>query len=300
MASSAISSGIGVILPLLLVYFGGGIEWSAYFKSAVIICSAGIIMYLICFATVREHVVPDPQQQIDFRLGLKNIYQNKPLLLVQFSNLMVILGKVVRGTFGYYFFSYNIGKLEYMSIYSTISIFAGIAGSALFIFLAKYIGKKNIMFILTIGYVAASAVIYMTGWSNLFIFFACNAVAGVCSSGQSVGVNAMMADTMEYGEWKTGQRNEGVITSTRCFVSKIAAAIGGVLVAAVIGLTGYNGGAEVQSMATLNAFHFMISAGCALVTIVGVVPLVFYDLTEAKHAEIVKELAERKANQDKQ
>ena len=35
-----------------------------------------------------------------------------------------------------------------------------------------------------------------------------------------VCVNAMMMDTIEYGEWKTGQRNEAMITSTRCFVTK--------------------------------------------------------------------------------
>ena len=109
-----------------------------------------------------------------------------------------------------------------------------------------------------------------------------------------VGVNAMMADTMEYGEWMTGQRNEGVITSTRCFVTKCANAIGGVAVAAVIGLTGYTG-SGAQSATTLHGFHFMMSLACAIIMILAIVPLFFHNLTEEKHAQIVAELAARKA-----
>jgi len=105
---------------------------------------------------------------------------------------------------------------------------------------------------------------------------------------------AMMADTIEYGEWKTGQRNEGMITSTRCFVTKLVMAISGVLVAFVIGAFGYVPGAE-QTLEVQNAFHTMMTLVCAGVMLVGVVPMFFYKLTEEKHAQIMEELAARKA-----
>ena len=44
---------------------------------------------------------------------------------------------------------------------------------------------------------------------------------------------------MSMGEWMTGQRNEGVITSTRTLITKAASALVGVAVAAVLTMTGY-------------------------------------------------------------
>lgn len=294
-ASNAVTGTIGIVLPLMLVRFGGAHQWSSYFKSAVIICGFAIVMYLICFGTVREHVTPDPQQKIDFKLGLKNIYQNKPLLFVQISNVLLLFGLIVRGSFGYYYYSYNYGNLEYMAVASTIGLFTGIGGSLLFIFFIRFMGKRTLMFLYTIVYVASCVVTYFIGWNHIYVFFVCNAICALASNGMMVGVNAMIADTMDYGEWKIGQRNEGVITSTRCFFTKLAAAAGGVLFAAILGITGYANGAAEQSMTVLNGFHFMMSFGSAIITILAVVPMFFYKLTEKRHAEIMAELAARKA-----
>ena len=75
-----------------------------------------------------------------------------------------------------------------------------------------------------------------------------------------VCVNAMMMDTIEYGEWKTGQRNEAMITSTRCFVTKCVMAVAGIAVAAVIGLTGYIPQETVQPVNVLKFFPLCIYA----------------------------------------
>lgn len=106
----------------------------------------------------------------------------------------------------------------------------------------------------------------------------------------------MMADTIEYGEWKTGQRNEAMITSTRCFVTKCVMAVSAIIVTTTIGVTGYVQGAAEQATSVLNGIHGMYSLGVAAVVILGVIPMFFYKLTEKRHAEIMAELAARKAN----
>ena len=111
-----------------------------------------------------------------------------------------------------------------------------------------------------------------------------------------VCVNAMMMDTIEYGEWKTGQRNEAMITSTRCFVTKCVMAVAGIAAAAVIGLTGYIPQETVQPVNVLNSFHFVYTLVSAGIIILAVVPMLFYKLTEKRHAEIMEELAARKAS----
>ena len=293
-ASNAIAGVIGIVLPIALAKFGGAGEPSAYFKSAMIVAIFGVTMYMICFGLTREHVAPDPQQKFDFKLALKNIYLNKPLMLLQISNAFILLAIIMRYSFNYYYCQYNLGSLEYMSILSIIALFASPAGGLLFPTFAKKFGKKNTMLALVAIYVTAATVMFVGGWSTPVIIFICYGLSGVCSGASMVAVNAMMMDTIEYGEWKTGQRNEGLITSTRCFVSKVVNACVGVIIATVIGITGYMPQVE-QTMYTLNAFHFVYTLGCALCMVIAIVPLLFYNLTEKRHAEIMAELAARKA-----
>ena len=292
--SSAITGIIGVVMPLALAAFGGSTEWKAYFITASIVAVFGAVMYMICFKTTREHVVPENTEKFNLKLGIKSVVTNKPLLIVQISNAVGLLAMILRGNFNYYYCMYNLGSLEVMSVLSLISTFASIAGSVLFIFLAKHFDKKYVMFMLSGGYIAACLIHYFSGWDNLGLIYVTSAISGACCGGFMVAVMAMMADTIEYGEWKTGQRNEGMITSTRCFVTKLVMAISGVVVAFVMGIFGYDPGAA-QSVEVLNAFHTMMTLVCAGTMVIGVIPMFFYNLTEKKHAEIMAELAARKA-----
>ena len=293
-ASNAIAGIVGIVMPLALDAFGGSGNASAYFIPAAILAVFGMTMYLISFALVREHVKPDPKQKFEVGLALKNIYTNKPLLLLQFSNIFVLLAIVMRMSFNFYYCQYNMGDLKYMAVLSTIQLICSVLGGLLFPILAKLLGKKNTMFTLAGVYAVSAMALFFTGWGNPMVLYISYAVSSVCAGCFIVSVNAMMMDTMEYGEWKTGQRNEGLITSTRCFVSKLVMAFVGIIVAAVVGLTGYVP-QVAQTAQTLNAFHFVYTAGCALCMVAAVIPIFFYDLTEKKHAEIIAELAARKA-----
>lgn len=292
--SSAISGIVGTVMPFALAYFGGASDWKAYFKVAAIVAVFGIVMYSISARMVKEHVVPEDNEKFSLKLGIKSVVTNKPLFLVQICNMVGLLAMIMRGNFQYYYCRYNLGGIEIMGVLSLISTIMTVVGSLLFLVLSKKFGKKNIMFLLAGGYIAACLVHYFAGWENLTLIFICSAVSGMCVGAFNVSVMAMMADTIEYGEWKTGQRNEGMITSTRCFVTKLVMAISGVLVAFVIGAFGYVPGAE-QTLEVQNAFHTMMTLVCAGVMLVGVVPMFFYKLTEEKHAQIMEELAARKA-----
>lgn len=292
-SSNAITSAVGIVMPLALIYFGGASSWSAYFKSALIIAAFAIVMYLLCFGMTREHVQPDPSQKFSLKLGVKCVFNNKPLLCIQVVNAISLLALIMKGNFGYYYARYNLGDMSIMAVRSTISIIFGLIGSLAFIFLAKRIWKKKIMFMLASGYIVCCVTLYFAGWGNVMVIYGLDAISSICTSGLMVGVNAMMADTVEYGEWKTGQRSEGMITATRCFVSKLVAAVSGVFVAFVIGTSGYVPGAE-QSLSTLKSFHFVLTLGCAGIMLVALIPIFFYTLTEDKHAEIMVELAARK------
>lgn len=295
--SSAISSIIGMIMPFALVYFGGASDAWAYFKVAGIVAIFGAVMYFISAKTVKEHVTPEDSEKFSLKLGLKSVFTNKPLLCVQICNLIGLLAMIMRGNFMYFYSRYNLGGIEIMGILSLIGTVGTVAGSIIFIALSKKMDKRTIMFLLVGVYVASCMVHFFAGWENMVIIYICSAVSSACLGAYMVSVMAMMADTIEYGEWKTGQRNEGMITSTRCFITKLAMAVSGVVVAFVIGIFGYVQNAE-QTIQVQSAFHNMMTLVCAVVMLLSVIPMFFYTLTEKRHAEIMQELAQRKALKD--
>lgn len=295
MASNVITGLIGIIMPLALNRLGAR-QWTSYFYVAAIIAVFGVIMYVCCFKMVREHVIPDDTKKFSLKLALQNIFSNQPLLCVQLSNIFCLLALILRGNFNYYYCMYNLGNLDIMAVMNTIGLIGSIVGSLLFISISKHVGKKKCLYALVTVYVVAHTVLYFAGWTNVAIIYICSTVSSLVGSAAMICVNAMMADTIEYGEWKTGQRNEALITSTRCFVTKVVSALSVFAVAAVLGLTGYTGNIDVQPISTLNSFHFMYSMFCSGVMILAVVPMFFYKLDEKRHAEIMEELAARKAN----
>ena len=87
-----------------------------------------------------------------------------------------------------------------------------------------------------------------------------------------------------------------MITSTRCFVTKCVSALAGVAVLVVIGTTGMDPNAAVQAPAVLDGFHLLFTLINAAIMAFAALPMFFYKLTEKRHAEIMVELAERKAD----
>jgi glucuronide carrier protein len=105
---------------------------------------------------------------------------------------------------------------------------------------------------------------------------------------------ALEADTVEYGEWKTGVRTEGITYAVFSFTRKTGQAIGGAVAAYALAIGGYAAGAEVQTASA----ELGIRAGAALVPavfiVLAVLVMLAYPLTDRRHAEIVAEIAERR------
>jgi glucuronide carrier protein len=113
------------------------------------------------------------------------------------------------------------------------------------------------------------------------------------------GVNtvsfALQADTVEYGEWKTGLRTEGASYSIFSFTRKVGQALGAAAASYTIGLGGYLSGATSQPDSAVAAIKTAAGIVPAAVILGAIAVMSAYPLTEAKFQEIVRELAERRA-----
>jgi Na+/melibiose symporter-like transporter len=104
---------------------------------------------------------------------------------------------------------------------------------------------------------------------------------------------SMLADTVEYGEWKTGKRSESIIFSIGTFSALLSGAIGGAVPGYWLSLSGYVANA-VQKAPALDAMNMMLSWAAAIALLIMTIILFFYNLSEKRYAEILKELETRR------
>lgn len=183
--------------------------------------------------------------------GLVNaIFKNDQLLYTGISMALFMIGYMTTTSFGLYFFKYAYGD---ESMYSTFAIILGISQIvALIIFplVSKYFERMKLytfaMILVFVGYVifffAPIGTMLFIGIAGMLIF-----------TGQAF-IQLMMlmflADTVEYGQWKSGKRNDSITFSLQPFINKIGGAISSGIVSVVIILSGIK---EAQSAAEVTA-----------------------------------------------
>ena len=107
---------------------------------------------------------------------------------------------------------------------------------------------------------------------------------------------ALVPDTVDYGEWKTGIRAEGSVYTGYTFSRKISAALAGFLPGIMLTQIGYIPNIT-QSDATLLGLRQLIFLWpCGLAIIAALTMGFFYKLNETRFAFIIEEISQRKKN----
>ena len=111
---------------------------------------------------------------------------------------------------------------------------------------------------------------------------------------------AMIGDTVDYLEWKTGERGEGICFAMQTLMNKIGMAIGAFIGVLAYGMSNISPTDPVGNMdvAGLNKLWMMLVLSGVVSFIACIIPIFFYNLTEKRQREMVQEIAERKAAAD--
>ncbi len=129
------------------------------------------------------------------------------------------------------------------------------------------------------------------------ILFLCF-LAGIGVAAAHVLPWAIIPDSIEWGEWQTGERHEGVFYSLVTLLRKVATSIAIPATLWLLHFTGYDGLAEQQPASAVMGLRVVIGPVPAVLLCLGIAFAYFYPLTRAKYAEIVRELERRRAGGD--
>ncbi len=200
-----------------------------------------------------------------------------------------------------YYFIYVTGDKGLFSIFTMFAGFAEIFGLIIFPKLAKRMSKKQV-YGLASGIPVIGLIILLIIGIVIPKNYILTAVAGICvklGSGLQLGtVTVVLADVVDYGEFKLGTRNESIVFSVQTLLVKGASAVAGWLVGVGLSLVGYVAG-EVQSATTILGMRVI------MIWIPIVCAIVMYTIYKSKykingkfHDDMLVELEKRKKAND--
>lgn len=288
--SLLVGSALGIFVAPLLK---AGTDLQPVFTTVTLVFMVlGVALYLFTFFTTRETVQRDVPK-VSFRQSMRTLKGNRPLLMLCLSSLLFLSGYLSMSTVQVYYFRDALHALSLVPVLSIVQLVLTLVLSAWVPTLVTRFGKRAVyMAFIGVGVVGGLLVMFVPTtivWLAFIGFtIGLGGIAGV-----SIVVWALEADTVEYGEWKTGVRSEGIIYSLFSFTRKTGQAIGGALAAYVIGIAGYDGNAVAQTAGAVTGIQAAAGLIPAVLGAAAGVIMFFYELTDARHAKIVAEIRAR-------
>ena len=167
------------------------------------------------------------------------IVDNDQLLYTAISMSLFMIGYVTTTSFGLYFFKYAYGDEGMYSIFAIILGISQIGALAVFPLFSKRFERRSLYTAATVLVVIGYLIFFFSPMNMLFI-----GAAGILMFLGQAFIQILMlvflADTVEYGQWKLGKRNESVTFSLQPFINKIGGAIASGIVGATVILSGIN------------------------------------------------------------
>ncbi|WP_420703646.1 MFS transporter [Escherichia albertii] len=266
-----------------------------YACAALIFSIGGFIFMMLCYKGVKEHYVDTTPtgHKASILKSFCAIFRNPPLLVLCIANLCTLAAFNIKLAIQMYYTQYVLNDIHLLSWMGFFSMGCILVGVLLVPLTVKYFGKKQVYLAGMVLWAVGDILNFFWGSNSFtFVMFSCVAFFGTAFVNS---LNwALVPDTVDYGEWKTGIRAEGSVYTGYTFFRKISAALAGFLPGIMLTQIGYVPNIA-QSDATLQGLRQLIFIWpCALAIIAALTMGFFYTLNEKRFALIIEEINQRK------
>lgn len=286
---------INIITVPLIELLGGDDKKMGYLAVAVLYGLIFAACHLFCFKHTRETVQPPVRQKLGLKVQLNAAMKNRPYLLALLGQLLFGFILYGRNADMLYYFTYVEGSANLFSFYSLAIIVPSIIGAACFPVVFRLTGNKGwtaAFFSLFTG-LTMICLYFFSPCSDPVWFYTFAALSQFFFSGFNTAIYAIIPDCVEYGEWKTGIRNDGFQYSFVSLGNKIGMALGTSLLALALGNAGYVAG-EVQNAEVLSVMRHAFSTIPGVLWVATAACLMFYRLDKKTYNKIINDLINTK------
>ena len=285
-------------LPLVKVF---GNDQSAWIKAMSIWATVGLILLLICFAKCKETVeieAKKKQAKITMLTALKALMRNKYFWLVSILWTLQTVSFSVSGTILPYYCKYIFHDDTWM--YSVLFLVETLT-LVVFVFLSaplvRKFGKRNMTLAGAIVAFVGHLMFFLNPTSFPWLLASCM-IRSIGLSPLNAAVFGMVGDVVEYGQWKTHIRTEGLVFAGSSIGTKVGSGLAAAAMTSLLAMAGYvssTTGVAAQPGSVLRMIMNIYKAGPLLIAGLVAVTCLFYHL-DNEYPSIMDDLMKREAN----
>ncbi len=240
---------ITVMTPIILPMLSSGMTTdkgysaSGFSKWAIICAILLIVFSLSCVLSTKEkHVVYNNNEKFSFKKMFKVIAKNDQLVVFIVFAMISNAGWYLTSGTAVYYFTDVLGDPTKQSMFSMIGAVGSVLGLLVIPILSKWFSKRTI-YQISLGMTIVGYVLMFLFGPVLKITLAldfCYIISSIGIAAMFVSQTVFLADIVDYGEYKTGERNESITFSMKGFLQKLAYTVQTIILFGGLKLVDYN------------------------------------------------------------
>lgn len=275
--------------------------------AAIIFAVIAVSLFILCFAWTKERVKPLLQESGSLKQDVSDLFKNKPWWILLVAGIATLIFNSVRDGAAVYYFKYYVSdtavvhlgfadvSLTLTTLYFVLGQAANIVGIILVNPVSRRIGKKKSFLFAMLFATIFNAMFYFMGSSDITWIMTLQVLVSICAGSVTPLLWSMYADIADFSEWKTGRRATGLIFSSSSMSQKFGWSLGGALAGWLLGYFGFKANV-VQTEEVQHGLRLMLSFFPAAATILSVLFISWYPLSESKIAKVTSDLELRRKN----
>ncbi|MCL2508838.1 MAG: MFS transporter [Oscillospiraceae bacterium] len=308
---------IGSFFPELLLPFLSGTggngsfglnQQQIYLLFAAIMCGGGGLLFMTVTGTKERVTAMQGASRNPFVLIFNVLRHNHILLLFMVVDLVRAASPYVSEAYVYQQVTYNVGgkTIPASALMTIFMILAGLPGASLKLVAVKVIDRvgsmKRVLILAAITDVVTRVVACIIGISSiprLVLVYVCETISNIPWGVYGIAQRAMISDSVDYVEWKTGQRTEGITMSARNLTGKLGAGLRRIVMGFCLDFIQYN--PENVKLGIPQNAHCQKWAwptyklGTAFGALVSLIPLMMLNYPDSLKTQVESDLALRRA-----
>lgn len=281
------------------LYEAGGTDDSlvkGWFFFALIIIGLLIAFQLVTAIGVKENKgYFKEEEKTTLREMLRVIFKNDQLLWLAISMGLFMVGYTTTTSFGVHFFKYAYKDENMYMVFAAVLGVSQLAALSFFPLMTKKLSRRK-LYTLSTGLVVAGYLLFFFSPMNMLPI----GIAGILIFVGQAFIQALMlmflADTIEYGQWKFGKRNDSVTFSVQPFINKIGGALANGILGATLIISGINAAQTVDQVTEQGVMVMKVSMMIIPLAVILIGYLIYlkkFKIDEKMYSQIVEDLKAR-------
>jgi len=274
-------------------YFGNGDKAQGFQYTLILFAGLSLVFFFITFKTTKERVQPPKEQKDSVKEDVRNLFKNKAWVILAIVGIVSFIMFAMQNAAIAYYFKYYLNREDNVQLFNVVGTVALIVALPLSKPLAKRFGNKNVFIGSSLISGLFFMLIYLPGVTDLTTIYVFNVIAKMAYAPAVPLLWTMIADSADYGEWKSGRRSTGLYFSAAVFAQKAGWGIGAAIAGWILSISNFMPNV-VQTESSITGIKLLVSVIPGILYMSCAIFMIFYNIDKKTTDQMRIDLEQRR------